>query len=497
MRRFLLPLLAIPVVLAAGCASDTTDGAALEIADRVIAHANEVAPPGEATLEDSGCERVVVTDEYGFESTSLRCTTRLPSTIAFDPDAPLNLDAVVEADGLLPRFVLEALLPAAPTEIRSELTDVVGDIEVLEARCGVDLEAWLEALDAVGAGLERMTGTLEELEDLDAGATELRAIGRAVFERVVIQPGCSATAAPLAPGDIRLDRVLTVTSTVAEAAGEFDRILAGSSMSRLFHFFSTKPNYEWMRAPIAEPEIVVIGTSQAGAAIDVERLASATGRPVGNAFLPGSLAEVQQHWIGEVFRYTAPAVVVWPMGPVDLLGDCVDTERVDQFLARAETRRLAFASSGWFSAIDPIDVVLGPPVGPNDNMGDAVFGDGPIPAEIEAQRAGYGATAPRSDACPDRLVIVAEVVERLQAFDTDVVVVEMPVSPLGASLIGGSAQAVDAAAAVLEAVVVDAGASYVPLPGVLDDEALWRDLTHPTATGAAHYTDALAEALDR
>ncbi len=497
MQRSIMLLLSIAVAVG-GCADpDERDQSADEIADRVVAHANEVAPPAAGSLEDSGCTRVVVTDEYGFETTTLRCATDLPEITDLDPDAALNLDAVVEADGLLPLFVLEALAAAVPPELGEEMGDLVDDVAELEGRCGVDLEEWLDAMERVVARLDRMVTAVERSEQIEPGSTELRAVGRAVFERVVVQPGCARVAAPLGSDDSRLDRVLTVTSRTAEAAGEFDRVLSGSSMSRLFHFFSTKPNYEWMRSPIAPPEIVVIGTSQAGAAIEVDRLTSATGRQVGNAFLPGSLAEVQQHWVDEVVRYTAPSIVLWPMGPVDLLGDCVDTERVDQFLARRATRRLAFASSGWFTTIDPIDVVLGRVHEPNGNMGDAVSGDAPIVADIDAQSAGYGATPPRSEACPDRLVIIGEVIERLRGFDVEVVVVEMPVSPLATTLIGRDDDTIAAAAAALEGVVIASDGVYVPLPGVLDDEAVWRDLTHPTVDGAARYTDAVATAIER
>ena len=413
------------------------------------------------------CERTTVVDEYGFEDEIVVCPDGEPPLgdgFEWSADGPLDLDRVVDADGALPTWVLDRLVTALPTDagdgpagdVSSELTALAATADELDSWCGTSLGEWAATLGRASEQAENLAArltaaTAEDDADVNGaatadagtetaassliGSTHGRAIGRALFERVVLETGCASPGAAAVGYEQAVDEgLLAATSRAAMAVTELDRVLSGALSGQLFHTYSTLPNYEWLRTQREPVELVVLGTSQAGASIDVPALAEGTGRSVGNAFLPGSLAEVQRHWVPEVLRYVDPDRVVWLVGAIDLLIDCDDLGREQQFLERLTNRRAAFARSGWFRTIDEIEVVLGPAGAVNHNRGNAAKEPVPDPTAIEAQRVDYGDAMADPGFCGQRAAVIADTAASLAAEGRDVVVVGMPVSPRMAEL---------------------------------------------------------------
>ena len=185
------------------------------------------------------------------------------------------------------------------------------------------------------------------------------------------------------------------------------------------------------------------------------------------------------------------------MGAIDLLIDCDDLGREQQFLERLANRRGAFARSGWFRAIDEIEIVLGPAGDVNRNRGNAAKEPAADPAAIEAQRADYGDALAEPGFCVDRAGIIAETAATLTADGREVVIVGIPVSPRMAELQPDIEPLTAAALARLrDDHLADSPARVVDLSGSIRDPRLWADLTHPTQAGADAFTRALIEALE-
>jgi hypothetical protein len=306
----------------AGCGGGGDGGptdADLAAADRVLEAVGQ--SPGElAAVDDGGtgsgegCERTIVVDEYGFEDEVVTCPdgrgsglSTVADMVALSPEEPVDADRFLDAGGVLPTWALDRLIAELPpSPVADGLAQLAGRADHLDELCGRDVEAWSEELSVLAGRAEELTariGTGEaDTADL-VGSTLVRAAGRALFERVVLESGCASPGATALSYDEARDRgLLERTSRAALAVAELDRTLSGALSSRLFHFYSSLPNYEWLRTQRDGIDLVVLGTSQAGATIEVPALAEGLGLDVGNAFLPGSLAEVQQHWVPEVER---------------------------------------------------------------------------------------------------------------------------------------------------------------------------------------------------
>ncbi|NNF55493.1 MAG: hypothetical protein HKN03_13755 [Acidimicrobiales bacterium] len=440
-------------------------------------------------------------DEYGFESEAVTCPDEaLPEAVEtnwLQPGDPINADQVIAMEGVLPAFVYEPLANAAPESVRPSFVELTQLLDELDRACGVDVETWRDALSrllVVTSGLE--TKLADSPPEDFIGSSPARALGRSLFERTLFQPGCLAPdALPIAVDDPSLGDLLALTSTASASVAEVDRLLSGSIMTRLFHFYSALPAYRWLRNPLAPVDLVVLGSSQAGAAIEVSDLSSGLGVSVGNAFLPGSLAEVQQLWVPEVYRYASPTTIVWLMGPVDLLGTCITPGRAEQFSDRLANRQMTFAASGWFAGVDNLDILLGRDTGfPNANMGNAPKGNSRNPDAIAAQIPDYTNQFADPTFCGDRAAVTAEVVAQLQAWGAEVVIVGMTVSPEAVELIPGGRETIAASFDQLEReVIAPTGATFVDLSGDLDDDGLWADLTHLNQAGASRFTQLLTK----
>lgn len=502
----------------AGCGSGDggpTD-ADLAAADRVLAAVGQ--SPGElaavddgGTASGEGCERTIVVDEYGFEDEVVECPdgrgSGLPAVVdvaALSPDDPVDADRFLDANGVLPTWALDRLVAELPpSPLADGLADLAGRADRLDEVCGRDVGAWSDELAALADRAEELTALIEAGADGEAvpadlvGSTLVRATGRALFERVVLESGCAAPGATALSWDEARDRgLLDRTSRAALGVAELDRRLSGALSSRLFHFYSSLPNYEWLRTQRDGIDVVVLGTSQAGASIEVPVLADGLGAEVGNAFLPGSLAEVQQHWIPEVERYIDPGRVVWLLGAIDLLIDCDEVGPEAQFVERLEHRWATFGRSGWFRTIDPIEVILGPAGEVNLNRGNAAKKPAPDAAAMEAQRADYGPAFAQSRFCEDRAAVIAGMVAHLEAAGREVVIVGAPTSPLMAELEPDiEAETAAALTRLMDEYLAGTSATLVDLSGALRDPASWSDLTHPTQAGAEAFTTLVVEAL--
>ncbi len=497
MRRLALATAAFALIVAA-CSSGEQAG--YDVADRVIQAVG--APQERVAVFDSGCERTVTIDEYGFETESIVCPDDAPpATVPADglqEGDPINADQLLAFTDPLPGFVLQPLAEAAPEGLRDDLVSFDSIAAELASSCGVDLERWTTALRNAGTTARSLNDRIQADEYADYVASPpARALGRSLFEQLLIQPQCAAPGAlPISTDDPRMAELLTLTADVSAAVAETDRLLAGSVMTRLFHFYSALPAYVWLRNPVAPPQLVVIGSSQAGDGIDVPVLSSRTGMVVGNAFLPGSLAEVQQYWIHEVFRYATPKIIVWPMGPVDLIGTCIVPGRAEQFVDRLANRENLFASSGWFSTTDPIALALGPvPDQPNLNMGNAPKASARNAEGIAAQVPDYTNQFADPSVCSDRIAVTLEVIDQLREWGAEVVIAGMPINPEAVELVPGGASTIADAMSQLGTEVTAAGAQFIDLSGGFDDPGLWRDLTHLRSNGATAFTRQIADEM--
>jgi len=501
MRRA-LPLLTAFCLFVAGCSAtdtDTADGG-YDVADRVIAAVG--APDERVAVFDSGCERTVTIDEYGFESETVICPQDAPEPTVpsggLQEGDPINADQLLAIGEPLPAFVLLSLAEAAPDGLRPDLVSFDAIAAELAASCGVDIDRWTTALRSAESTARSLNDRIANDEFANyVTSSPARALGRSLFEQLLLQPQCAAPGAlAIDPSDPRMNDLLALTAGASAAVAETDRLLAGSLMTRLFHFFSALPAYRWLRNPVAPPELIVIGSSQAGDGIEVPLLSSRTDTVVGNAFLPGSLAEVQQYWIHEIFRYANPDIIVWPMGPIDVIGTCIIPGRAEQFVERLSNRQQLFASSGWFASTDPVALALGPvPNEPNLNMGNAPKASARNDDGIAAQIPDYTNQFSDPSVCTDRIEVTRMVIEQLQAWGVEVVIVGMPINPEGVALVPGGAPTIADAMFTLGQTVEEANAHFIDLSAGFDDVGVWRDLTHLQASGANAFTNQLADEM--
>ncbi|MEZ5227698.1 MAG: hypothetical protein R2710_13800 [Acidimicrobiales bacterium] len=447
-------------------------------------------------------QRTTVVDEYGFEEEVLDCPDGAVVTAppaALIEGEPLDPELMQNVEGDLPVWVLADLVATLPDDdLRQRFEAITATIETMDATCGGDIGRWRQSIGELADQVEQATQRINDgaLEGF-VGSPEGRALGRAFFERAVLETGCGQPGAgePLSYDDVVADGTLAATSRALLASAELSRLLQAAVMTDLFHFFSTLPNYEWLRAQSDPIDLVVYGTSQAGAAIDVPLLADLSGRPVGNAFLPGSLAEVQQHWFPEVDQYIHPQTVVWMMGAIDLLIDCEPNDRPEQFLVRLENRRRAFASSGWFRTLDPISVILGPPGPQREAPGNGDKKSSPDAAALAAHLEEYAPRLGATSFCASRAEVIAAAAQRMVDNGQDVIVIGAPLNPaaldLAPNLLPDTAAALEQLEGVLPAEV-----KVVDLSSTLQDPGLWSDLTHVTQSGAAEFTRLLATSID-
>lgn len=505
-----LPIIAVVALVMAACSGSSPGG--YDVADRVLAAVDQPVgaesgdgggsdPADSKTSTGGDCIIVEVVDEYGFVDEVSTCPTDQPATLASREPGPIEPLDVVAAAGDLPQWVHDELLRSAPEPARTHLTSITESIEALERSCGIDRNAWIEALTVVTERAEAMIVTIQA-GDLDGylATPDAEAMSRSLMERALLLTGCAEPAGgPPVPADQLVgDGTLDLTARSVQVLTDLGRLLDGGPSGFLFHYFSTSPNYHWLRTQYRNLDLVVYGTSQAGAGIEVPVLADELSLSVGNAFLPGSLAEVQQHWFPEVERFVDPGTVVWLLSPIDLLIGCETSGREEQFTERLDRRRRTFTAPGWFAEVDHIDLILGPPGPENTNRGNAEKKPAPVQSDIDAHRTDYRPQLANPEFCHQRAQVIGSSIERMVEDGRRVVVVGMPMSPLAYEHLPAGPRAASAAIESLRSEhLAGLDVEIIDLSAALQDRAdRWADYTHLTQDGAVAFTTALADAIE-
>lgn len=496
-----LPRLCVALVmLTAACGSSEPDG--YDVADHVLESLGQPTGPLDSTFTD-GCFVRVQVDEYGFKNEIVTCppsfvSVPLPETVSEAED--LEALQFVRAAGDLPLWVYDQFVAQVPDLAESRFAGITASLDRLDTSCGRNLDEWISVL-AVIADQATELSNLIEVGRLDGwvGTIEARALSRALMERALLQTNCSQPAggSPVPADQLADGEILVLTSRAALALAELGRLLTNESSSYLFHFFTPEQNYEWLRTQTENVDLIVYGTSQAGAGIDVPILASELAVRAGNASLAGSLADVQQHWFVEVERYIDPDTVVWLVGAIDLLIDCPPIGREQQFIDRVNHRARTFAASGWFSEVDPTNVVLGPVGPPNTNMGNGIKQSEPSQAAIDGHLELYKDRFATAEFCEGRAATIASSIQRMTKDGRRVVIVGMPLSDIGYEQLSGGAEAAASALSRLEKeFLTGLGADVIDMTSVLSEPVdLWFDYTHFTESGSKEFTELLVQQL--
>lgn len=527
MKSGLVMILVIGL-FAASCGSVDQDG--YDVADRVLAAVDQPvgptssdstgrgstvgdsAAPGsadphategvEALASTDECTTVEVEDEYGFINLVSTCDTEGGSgvTLADREPGPIDPAEVLAAAGYLPLWVQGELLAAGPEPVEARLSPLVTAIEAMEAVCGIDFDRWLGELSVVVIRAEELAAGIEVGQLGEYVTTETaKAMSRSLMERSLLLTGCAEPegGAPIPLRELTDRGALDLTARATATLTKLGQLLDGDLSNYLFHFFSTGPNYHWLRTQPRALDLVVYGTSQAGAGVEVPLLGQELSLLVGNAFLPGSLAEVQQHWFPEVERFVDPATVVWLIGPIDLLIGCESPGREQQFVDRVTRRQRAFRVAGWFSGIEPTDLLLGPATEENINRGNAAKKPAPDEAAIVAHLDDYQGQLSAPGYCVERADVIGRSIARMIGDGRQVVVVGMPISPLGyAHLPGGPETASEALRRMDQEQFAGLGVEVVDLSAAIQDPELWADYTHLTQSGAEAFTRLMAAEIE-
>ncbi len=526
----------LAVLLLAAACSTTDDAASYAMADEIIASIDQ--PVTRAVASDD-CTRTVVIDEYGFETETAVCAPSDPDSAVDGGDASPDPD-VGAADGVEPSINVDALLSddsALPLDLFATLVGNVPDddlrrplgalsllLDDLDGSCGIDPEVWTDAAETAAAEIEEIAVSFEAASAVEVeagegaiagyiGSSSARLLARALLDRAVLLTGCGGGPdLPLDPTGAITLRLNVATATVATAVEHLGRVLRGFEGDPLFFHPDELAHLRWMRTTPEPVEFVVVGTSQATHGISPIQLGEASGRVVGSVAIPGSVAEVQQHWLPTVMNEIDPGTIIWAVGPIDLVVGCVDDGRGATFAETAARRAASFERFGWLSNLPPIDRVLGPvgnevyletPIGqlaaaryPGNRLGEAVRLGSISQVAIEEHRANFGPAFERGEYCEDRAALIKSIIEDLRADGREVVLVGMPVSPdLVPFYPGGS----DALSQVMERfrgeVAEPTGVPFVDLTEAIQEARYWSDWVHPTAEGSTEYTAAIANAL--
>ncbi len=506
-------LASILALVASGCAATTDDG--YIVADRVLEQLGEPSgtSPEQPLGAQAGCEVIEEVDEYGFVTEVSTCDDNpeqtaetVPANETNEPDETetgeadeLSAEQLLNATGDLPLWALPTLAETAPIELRPLLLSMSATVDALDQACGSDFGSWRSLLRALADEVDEMALLIADGKGADyVGTVESRALTRALMERSLAQTGCKNPGGGDRFTDAELVRNSTyeLTSRASIGLSDLSRLLGDTSSGYLFHFFTTADNYEWLRTQTENVDLIVYGTSQAGAAIDVPGLAQQMSANAGNAFLYGSLAEVQQHWFPEVERYVDADTVVWLVGAIDLLIDCDPVGREAQFTDRIARRQRTFQASGWFGDVDYLNVVLGVPGPPNTNKGNGIKEPAPDPAALENHENEYRDRFANAQFCKSRAETIKTSVERMANDNRRVVVVGMPLSPIAYGELPGGPAAVAEAMELLAQEFGDVPVDVVDMSSTLQSQVeIWVDYTHLTEGGAVQFTELLAAEL--
>lgn len=525
-------VLAVTVLLAAACSTTDDEAASYAVADEIIASIDQ---PLTRTVDSDDCERTVVIDEYGFETETAVCAPaptepEAKSEIepAPDPDVPpvdaaepsIDVDALLGADSPLPLDLFPTLVGDVPDDdLRRPLGALSLLLDDLDASCGTDPETWTDGaeiaaaeIQEIAASFETATGDAGEMGEY-VGSSPARLLARSLLERALLLTGCDGgPGASLAPTSGPMLRMNVATATLAAAVEHLGRVLRGTGADPLFFHTDEFAHLRWMRSTPEPVEFVVVGTSQATHGISPIQLGETAGRVVGSVAIPGSVAEVQQHWLPTVMDAIDPGTIIWAVGPIDLVVGCVDDGREATFVDGTARRAASFDRFGWLSDLTPIDRILGPignevyletPIGqgasaryPTNRLGEAVRLGSISQVAIEEHRANFGPAFERGEYCEDRAELIRSIIEGLRADGREVVLVGMPISPdLVPFYPGGSAALTEVMDRFRDEVAEPTGVPFVDLTGAIQEPRYWSDWVHPVAEGSTEYTAAIAAAL--
>ncbi len=523
-----ISLLLLLAVAVAAC-SGNGDDASYDLADEIIASIDQ--PVTRAVASDD-CTRTVVIDEYGFETETTVCAPAESGVddddqIAASGDDPpagqgepsIDVDALLADDATLPLDLFATLAGDVPDDgLRRSLGALFLLLDELDSSCGVDLQVWIERaetaageVDVIAVDLETAVAGGGAVAD-HVGSSSARLLARSLLERTLLLSGCSVTGDGLSPADGAMPRLNAATATLAAAVEHLGRGLRGSDADPLFFHPDELAHLRWMRT-VSEPvEFVVAGTSQATHGISPVGLGESSGRVVGSVAIPGSVAELQQHWLPIVMEEIDPRTVIWAVGPIDLVVGCDGDSREAVFVEGAARRAASFRTFGWLDGIEPFGRILGPvgnevyletPIGrlaadryPSNELGEAVRLGSISEVAIEEHRANFGPAFERGEYCEDRAALIRSIIEDLRADGRDVVLVGMPISPELVPFYPGGREALTE---VMERfgrdVAEPTGTPFVDLTGAIQEARYWSDWVHPVAEGSSLFTAAIAQAL--
>lgn len=529
--------------LLAGACSTADEDASFETADEIIASIDQ---PITRALSSDDCIRTVVIDEYGFETETAVCvpgevengtegddtldtdtldsdtldSDTLDSDILDSPDDPIDVDALLADGSDLPLTLLATLIGDVPDDdIRRSLGALSLLLDELDASCGVDPEAWVGGAETAAAEIEAIAVSIEAVKTGESsgamadytGTSTARLLARALLERTVLLTGCSDTET-LVPADSTLLRLNVATATVATAMEHLRRLLRDSLTDPFFFHSDELAHLRWMRSTTASVEFIVTGTSQATHGISPTQLGNASGRVVASVAIPGSVAEIQQHWLTTVLDLIDPTTIIWAIGPIDLVVSCGDDGREANFVEGAARRSASFERFGWLDEVPSVDRILGP-IGnevyletnlgqetvaryASNERGEAVRLGSISEFAIDEQLKSFGPAYEQGVYCADRAVLIRSVVETLQAEGHEVVLIGMPASPdLTPFYPGGSEGLADVMERFRVEVAEPTGAPFIDLTGAIQEPQFWSDLVHPVTEGSVAFTDILAAAL--
>ncbi len=505
------------VALVSACGAADSD-AGYETADRIMARAGVESDAGAATPTTEPCEVEQRQDEYGLtfdvcvqaDGSLAAPSTEDGSTEDGSTEEVLD-ETLREPRDLLPLGRYRELVDQMPDgSARSALVELGVALDQMDRSCGATPTAWRQAAVAVSDRARATVAVLSTGPDEDLAAFRqsgsARELERVLVERAVLQSGCVAPAS----GSMTRTELLPVTAGLAASTEALTQEVVGTTTSAFFYHPDELAHWQWMRTE-GSVDIVVAGTSQTLLGVEPDLLEISSGRSVGNVAIPGAVAEVQEYWLPQVLTAVGPDIVVWGIGPLDLVSVCPLDGRDEEFRRLELVKQEAFGMLPWARSTAGVDLIMGRP-GAGDYTdtatvaevdarfrgvrGDAFEFANPDPVELVASVDRFRAPFDASSVCVERLPFIRRVLSELEAAGVRVIIFGMPIAPSLSGLYQGGDEALDRLVDQTAAqVFVPGGAEYVGMMQSIDDDGLWYDVVHPTRAGGELMTAELAEAL--
>lgn len=428
------------------------------------------------------------TEQTSQTTTTTPIGTNLPNSTQA---APIKIDDVIAYKGFLPIDYYPALAATAPTQtLQDDFAEIGRHLDLVETYCGSDSTLWMKTLSQLSSKANSLA-TQIAASDSFAGSIEAKALARSIVERALHESGCANPGAD-ALSSSQSRAALARSKATVEAIVTLDNALRNSTNGPLFHQFSTYPNYLWLRNETVPTDVILVGSSQVGAGLDVKALNQQFDLEFGSVQLPGGLAEVQQWWIPEVTNLVNPKTVVWFVGPLDLFTGCDVGGRKAQYVANHQARSKTFNRNGWLGDYDALDRIIGPRSPDETVRGDAPKRVGRDSQGLKTQRSQY--TSDFNSFCAGRAQLMQQQIVELRAENREVIIVGMPVHPeLTASRQGGQPAVTTEMADFAKRYLT--GAKFIDLTATMQTSEPWSDLTHMTQPGSVQFTDHVIDHL--